>query len=152
PMTRNSQAEMNLEAEQLLQELEQALESLAETKGAGFVYQLRPILLTNLERGRVQKSIGQDTASLSAYVGRVAACFSTLSPYLYQLEVEQNRETWMTLFVRMQTWAYNFFLRRNFSADAITLEIAAECATEASMTLLRSHFPYDTDFDPWAHV
>jgi RNA polymerase sigma factor (sigma-70 family) len=27
-----------------------------------------------------------------------------------------------------------------------------ECAAEAAMTLLKAHFPYDTEFDPWAHV
>jgi RNA polymerase sigma factor (sigma-70 family) len=52
----------------------------------------------------------------------------------------------------MQTWAYNFFLRKNFAAGGQTMEIAEECATEAAISLLNTHFPYDTDFAPWAHI
>jgi RNA polymerase sigma factor (sigma-70 family) len=27
-----------------------------------------------------------------------------------------------------------------------------ECATEAAIALMDAHFPYDTEFDPWAHI
>lgn len=143
---------MNQETQTVQQMLEDILKALAESKGRSLARQIKPILLANLDRGRIQGATAGDPDRLHAYVLFVAETFTALSPYLHQLQIEQNREAWEPLFERMQTWAYNFFLRKGFLADENTREIAIECASDAASNLLRAHFPYDTQFDPWAHI
>lgn len=141
-----------MELETLHHQLEQALERLAETRGDELARQIKPILLANLDRGRIHRFLDGKSDGVQSYVLRVADIFSAQQTYLHQLQNERNPEVWQPLYERMQTWAYNFFLRKNFAADDRTREIAIECAAEAAMQLLNSHFPYDTDFDPWAHI
>jgi RNA polymerase sigma factor (sigma-70 family) len=148
----NQRTGTSLESDNFRQALEQALHSLAEIHEAGFIRQLKLILLKNLDRGRLQSFTEGRLDHVSAYVGRVANSFSTLQPYLTKLQSERDPETWAPLFERMQTWAYNFLLRKGFAAEERTRELAAERATEAAVTILNAHFPYDTDFDPWAHI
>jgi RNA polymerase sigma factor (sigma-70 family) len=144
--------EMSLESDKIRHGLEQALKALAESRGDGLVYQIRPILFTNLDRGRIQHFTNGETGLISDYVELVADRFTGINGYVHQLQAERSTEAWGPLFERMQTWAYNFFLRKNFAANYSTQEIAAECATDGAITLLNAHFPYDTDFDPWAHI
>ena len=141
-----------MEKGQLQCGLEDALKALAKAQNEEIARQIKPILLTNLDRGRMQTFVGEDPARIQAYVWLVAQNFSSLNPYLHQLQIERNSVTWQPLFERMLTWAYSFFVRKNFLADDHTREIASECATEAAISLLNGHFPYDTDFDPWAHT
>jgi RNA polymerase sigma factor (sigma-70 family) len=114
--------------------------------------QIRPILFTNLDRGRIRRFTDGRTDLIPVYVWHVAERFSELNGYLHLLQSERSIEVWGPLFERMQTWAYNFFLRKNFAANKETQEIAVECATDAAISLLSAHFPYDTDFDAWAHI
>ena len=132
--------------------LEEPLQALAESNGGSLAHQIKPILLANLDRGRIQGSMDGDPGRIQEYVRRVAETFTALNPYLRQLQIDQSQEAWEPLYERMQTWAYNFFLRKGFTADENTREIAIECASDAALNLLSAHFPYDTEFDPWAHV
>ena len=143
---------MSLEREQIQHELEKALKDLAESKGDVLVRQIRPILLANLERGRVERFLEGRLDLIAAYVACVAEEFTALHGRLHQLQHERSAEVWAPLYERMQTWAYNFFLRKGFSADVQTQEIAGECASEAAVNLLGAYFPYDNDFDAWAHI
>ena len=142
---------MSLDPTRMQQMLEDSLKALAETQGAGLARQIRPILLTNLDRGRIQAGQGA-AGNIRAYVERVAENFITLNPYLRQLQVEQSHEVWEPLYKQMQTWAYNYFVRKGFSAGANTREVAIECATDAAVNLLRAYFPYDAEFDAWAYM
>ncbi|HKJ38168.1 MAG TPA: sigma-70 family RNA polymerase sigma factor [Anaerolineales bacterium] len=149
----NTQADkLTLDVEEYRPMLEAALGSLAEEKGGDIARQVKPILLANLDRGRLKSFADGSPERVRAYIWLVADKYSELNPYLHQLQTEQSRESWEPLFERIQTWAYNFFLRKNFAADDHTREIAIECATEAAIILLKAHFPYDTEFAPWAHV
>ncbi len=143
---------MSPETKKIQQKIEEALDELAESRGKELSRQIRPILFTNLDRGRVKYSTNGDADLISSYVWRVANEFSAQFEYIRQIQSKRSTEVWEPLFERMQIWAYNFFLRKNFAADPNTQEIAAECATDAALTLLNAHFPYDTDFDPWAHI
>lgn len=140
---------MNVESHPLAHEIDQAILELADPDLA---QQLKPLLLTNLDRGRVQRFLDKNTASVHDYVWLVAQSFLTLRTYLHQLQITRDPSVWAPLYQRMQTWAYNFFLRKNFAADEHTREIAVECAGEAATHLLDAHFPYDTEFDAWVHV
>jgi RNA polymerase sigma factor (sigma-70 family) len=141
-----------VESETLHHQLEQALKQLAETRGDELARQIKPILLANLERGRIDRFLEGQADLIQPYVWRVADGFANLHAYLHQLQTKRESEVWKPLYERMQTWAYNFFLRKNFAAGDHTREIAIECASEAAIHLLNAHFPYDTDFDPWAHI
>jgi len=143
---------MSLANEQLQRGLEQALEELAQTQDGEFVRQLKPILIANLHRNRVQAYVEEDPARIQAYVWFVAQTFSKLKPHLHKLQTERDTDTWKPLFENMQTWAYSYFLRKGFQADDRTREIAIECATEAAANILNARFPYDTEFDAWAHA
>jgi len=151
-MLTSSENRTNVESETLHDQLEQALRQLAEIRGDELARQIKPILLANLDRGRIHRFLEGEADHVQSYVWRVADGFSDLHAYLHQLQAERDPEAWTPLYTRMQTWAYNFFLRKNFAADDHTCEIAIECASEAAIHLLHAHFPYDTDFDPWAHI
>lgn len=143
---------MSLEPDEIRHMLEDALKALAGSNGGSLARQIKPVLLANLDRGRIQGSTDGDPNRLQVYVWRVAEIFTALNPYLHQLQTEQSYEAWEPLYERMQTWAYNFFLRKGFLADENTREIAIECASDAAANLLSAHFPYDTEFDAWAHI
>jgi RNA polymerase sigma factor (sigma-70 family) len=82
----------------------------------------------------------------------VADGYERLSPYLYQLQTLRDESAWSPLLVQMQTWAAAYFARKVHFAPEVTAEIAADCALEAARRMLDAHFPYDTEFAPWAHV
>jgi RNA polymerase sigma factor (sigma-70 family) len=143
---------MSVEREDIERGIEAALMMATEFVGADVARKIKPILSANLDRGRVQYFLAGDPDRIHAYVRLVADNFTKLNPYLHQLQSEQDTEVWAPLYERMQTWAYNFLLRKNFPAGRDTCDLAVECATEAAIHLLHSHFPYDTGFDPWAHI
>lgn len=143
---------MSLETNDIHSHLEAALRTFAEERDMELARQIKPILLANLDRGRVHSFTEGDPLRIRTYVRRVADGFSALHAHLRQLQTERDPEVWGPLYERMQTWAYNFLLRKNFAADDHTRELAVECAHEAALHLLHSHFPYDTDFDAWAHI
>jgi RNA polymerase sigma factor (sigma-70 family) len=142
---------MSLEKAEIQRQLVAALNALAETQGEALARQIRPILLANLDRGRLEAGQRQP-GGIPAYVRRVAENFITLNPYLRRLQVEQSPEVWEPLYEQMQTWAYNYFLRKGFDAGESTRDIAIEAATDAATFLLTAYFPYDTEFKPWAYI
>jgi RNA polymerase sigma factor (sigma-70 family) len=144
--------DLSLTPQEMQAELEGALKALAESSGEELAGQIRPVLFTNLDRGRLQNFTDGDVTLVAEYVRLVADRFTEMNGFVRRLQSQRDVEAWGPLFERMQTWAYNFFLRKNFAADRNTQEIAAECATDAAVTLLNAHFPYDTGFDPWAHI
>lgn len=132
--------------------IERILKSLAEKRGEDIAGMLKPILFTNLDRGRIQGFVEGNIDLVDEYVQRLADLYLNLNPYLRQLQTGKKSDLWATLFKRMRIWAYNFLVRKGFAADETTQDIAAECASEAAVNMLGAYFPYDTDFDPWAHV
>ena len=138
--------------EDIKTEIEEALRSLSEQKGDEIVRRIRPILYANLDRGRIQGFIDGEIDRVRDYVWRVADGYVNLSPYITKLQVERATSVWEPLYNQMQIWAYKFFIRKGFSANTTTREIAAECAIEASINVLGAHFPYDTEFERWVHV
>lgn len=116
------------------------------------VAHLRRILHTNLDRGRVEHFIENDIARVNEYVRRVHECYLRLHPCIESVQKARTDEAWQPLLLNLQTWAYNFLRRKGFAPGLSTREIAEECATEAALRLLDAHFPYDTEFNPWAHT
>lgn len=132
--------------------LERALQALAVEKGAELVGKIRPILEANLDRGRIEYSTEGRPKLILEYVWLVAERFTQDSKYLYEIQTSKSTEVWDPLFIKMQTWAYNFLTRKGLIPGPRTQEIAVECATEATLSLTNAHFPYDIVFDAWAHI
>jgi RNA polymerase sigma factor (sigma-70 family) len=131
-------------------EIEKALVSLAREMGDHIVASIRPILYTNLDRGRVEGFT--EHCSVGNYVKRVAYYYIRMNSYIAKIQVEKAEEVWADVFKNLQDWAYNFLLRKNFDANSSTRDVADECAVAAATRIIEAHFPYDTDFEPWAHV
>lgn len=142
----------NPQLEDIKFELERALKSLAEKRGDQIAASIRPILYTNLDRGRIQGFVETEINRVSEYVSNVADYYVSLSPFIRKLQIEKSEEVWELLSEKLQRWAYYFFIKNKFYGGIETQELANECANTAAITILEAHFPYDTDFEPWAHV
>lgn len=142
---------MSLELEKVELDIEEALEHLVGSYGEGFVRQIRPIVQANVARDRHKWFMQRNHGNIRAYVACVADGYRAHHDYLHRLQQERDKDAWAPLFRSMQQWAYNFFLRKGFSTNSKTGELATECASVAAMNLIRAHFPFDTDFDAWAH-
>ncbi len=129
-------------------EIEKALQTIAPE----LANKVRGILFANLDRGRVETFLAGDPSRVGEYVERVLGFYSRLSPYLHALQSERGEDAWQPLFKKLRTWAYNFLLRKNFYPGPETLAMADECAAEAALHILNAHFPYDTEFEPWAYT
>lgn len=141
----------SLRREDIKLELEKALK-LLEQKGYPFTAEIRPILFTNLDRDRIDGFIQGQISCVVEYAQRVADYYVRLCPYIEAVQNERTDEVWEKLFEKLQEWTYNFLLRNNFSATLSTREIAMDCGTAAAITLLDAYFPYDIEFEPWAHI
>lgn len=143
---------MTFPVEDIKAEIENSLIKLSERKGVEIAGRIRPIIYTNLDRGRIQSFIEGDFNLINDYVWRVADEYTKLSPQIVKLQVERSTTVWEPLFKKMVIWAFNYFTKKGFTADRTTQEITMECATEAAINILRAHFPYDTDLEPWVCV
>lgn len=144
---------MPISNEEILAKIERVLQSL-EAQGLehDFVASLRPILTTNLKKGRMQYFVEEEISRVDEYVQKVAELYKQLNPLLHDIQVERADDVWGPLFDKMQQWAYNLLIRKNFYSGQNTQDIAAECATEAAMIVLNAPFPYDTDLPPWLYT
>lgn len=137
-----------LQRDHIQVEIERTLQAYAPELAG----KVRGILSANLDRGRVETFLAGDPSRVGEYVIRVAETYSRLNPHIHAVQNDQTEEAWQPIFDQLRTWAYNFLLRKNFYPGPETLAIADECATEAAVHILDAHFPYDTEFEPWAHT
>ena len=143
---------MSFQPDVLNREIESALETLAQHKNMELVSKIRPILYANWDRKRVQTYIEDHTSTVAEYVNRVAGRFEALNPYIHKLQIERADEVWGPLVKDMQKWAYRYLVKKGYNASQTTWEIAEERAHDAAKSMLTAHFPYDTEFEPWARV
>ncbi len=143
---------MTLLVEDIEAGIETALQSLAKQEGDEFAAAIRNIAYANLERDRIQVFIGENINRVQEYIEKLAKKYCELGPLIKEIQIERAEKVWRPLLKQMQLWSYNFFVRKGFYANKNTQEIAEECANEAGLALVSSHFPYDIDFEPWAHV
>lgn len=134
-------------------DVDAALTSLAEQRGEGYVVEIKMVLDANLERGRIERFLGDDyeLSRVDEYIQRVVGFYDALNPKLHGLQIEKDTASWETLGENLQTWAYNYFRRKNFTHGPKTMEIVGECASDAAGIIVNAYFPFDTDFTPWAH-
>lgn len=141
-----------LSTEAILTELENALAELAARETPVFVLQVKSILLTNLDRGRLHKVIEGDLQQVQRYAHKVADGYRTFGNLLQKLQKERSSAAWTELLEQMQQWTFNYLVRKNFRAEVNTQAIAEELTNEAAIQVLNAYFPFDTHFDAWIHV
>lgn len=142
------------EGETLLEQaIQTALQNLSADMGAELATVIRRILTANIERGRLQVFLERSEDNTPGdYVRVISDYYIKLGAYVHQVQVEKAEEVWNPLFLKMQHWAYSWWLKHNFSYGEETFFIAKDCAAEAAATLVNAHFPFDTDFEAWAFV
>lgn len=133
-------------------ELEKSLALLSDEGRQMLVSRIRPILYINLEKGRITKFIDGQPERVKEYVFRVAEHYEAQNVFMDKIKIERSTDVWEALFSDFQKWAFNYLKRKDFSGTLASEENATDCATEASILILKAHFPFDTDFNPWAHV
>ena len=143
---------MSSETSDLRTQLERALQEVGAQKGEEFCDRIRPIIIRNMDRGRVNFYLQDNSqATCQDFVNRVAEIYENLSPYMEQLQIEKSTEVWGPLYENLQKLAYSVLLRRGLLPGEDTYQIAIDSATDAAVALLQAQFPYDTDFDPWVY-
>lgn len=143
---------MSFQPNAINREIESALETLAQHSNIEMVSKIRPILYANWDRKRVQTYIEDHISTAAEYIDRVAEKFEALNPYIHKLQIERADDVWGPLVKDMQKWAYRYLVKKGYNASQTTWEIAEERAHDAAKSILTAHFPYDTEFEPWARV
>lgn len=137
----------------LRQELEDAIQQLEQKSGGGDPKKIHSIILINLEQGRVENWLGTgENRAPQDYVHLVAGIHEQYSDYINKIQIERSENVWPYIYTQLQQWAYNYLLGKGFYRNQSTYQLAGTYATEAAIALLKTRFPYDRNFEPWAHV
>ncbi|MEM7118962.1 MAG: hypothetical protein AAF614_41475 [Chloroflexota bacterium] len=125
--------------------LEEALQYLAEQRSVALADAIKPILYTNLKKGRLKTFIDNpdNKNSVAAYVCRVADNYEANHAYVTAVQQERSADVWEPLYIQLQKWAYNYLKRCRFPAQATGYERqehALICAHEAAASLLTATF------------
>lgn len=138
----------------LAEAIQRAIQIIGIEKGDHWVRAITPVVLTNLDSGRVHYFLDKQSHHRPFdYVRCVAEKYGQWHDYLFQLQEERCAELWYPLYKKLQRWAYHYLNRKNFPHNGRDrFRHAVDCATEAATRLLHARFPYDIDFDPWLSV
>ena len=128
------------------------LSNLAADRGEMFLTEVRSILFSNLDRGRIKKFTKQNSIDLQAYVLRVVQLYEKLREYLRSIQVEKADTEWNALKARLDHWAYIYLRKKRFRPTQETIKLSQDYATDAAITIMNAYFPFDTEFEPWAFV
>jgi RNA polymerase sigma factor (sigma-70 family) len=128
------------------------LRTLAADRGEMILTEVRSILFSNLDRGRIKKFTEQNSIDLQAYVLRVVQLYEKLREYLRSIQVDKADTEWIALKARLDHWAYSYLRKKGFRSTQETIKLSKDYASDAAITILNAYFPYDTEFEPWAFV
>ena len=133
--------------------LEKGIQLLIQERGESYANHLSSILFTNFEKKRIDKWIDrQAKLSVEDYVQVVAKKYDEIGSYVSRIQIEKSEEEWTDLYLKLRKWAFNFFIKHGLPYGDSTSELADGCAADAAMKILTAWFPFDVDFDPWAHL
>ena len=136
--------------ENIIAKIEESLSVLAVSYGDEIISQIKPILMHNLAHHRVEGFSEGDLSRIDSYVQIVIEKYMSLHNYLFALQVQRDSLAWTQLSKKLNKFAYQFFMHKNFESSAHTYQLAEECAIDAAGSILAAQFPYDIDFDRWA--
>jgi RNA polymerase sigma factor (sigma-70 family) len=133
----------------LQSEIEDSLATIAAQQGNEIVSRIKPILMNNITRKRLDAFLEGDPKYLGEYIQNIIQKYKLLHGYLHALQGDRDNEEWNLLSKKLSKYAYAFLRRKNFDASIQTHEIAEDCASRAAEAILNADFSYDTDFDAW---
>ncbi len=136
--------------QEIMETIRSILGNLPVSENDHQIGKIESILETNLERKRILGFISGDWKRLEEYIWLVVENYRRLSGYLHKIQVERDNETWTELLLELKKWAKGYLMKKNTGNPQLE-DMIAECANEVSIKLMQAYFPYDTDFDPWAH-
>jgi RNA polymerase sigma factor (sigma-70 family) len=142
---------MKLAEESIIAKIEESLSRLTAANGDQTGAEIKPILMNNLLHHRVETFIEDDLDRIDAYIALINEKYAHWHRYLYAVQIQRDHLVWNPLFPQLISFAYAFFIRKGFDASVNTHDYAQESATAAAEAILKAQFPYDTDFEPWAH-
>lgn len=124
--------------------ISEAIAQLAIEKGEEFASIIERIVQINFENGRVKWFLEHHaTMQPKDYVWRVADYYERLSTYLHALQIEKQETLWVELHTKLYQWA-------GWYLQPLYLDYVEDSANQTLMEIIRSFFPYDTEFAPWA--
>lgn len=141
---------MSTQDETVTHQIENSLEIVTGRDGEEIAAGIRPILFANLKNGRLRTFTENQPERVQGYVLRVADHFIRLHGYITKIQVEKDDLVWEALLTQLRKWTYSYFVHKGFEPTHTRAEIVPGQANEAAIQLLKAHFPYDTDFEPWA--
>ena len=136
----------------LKKEIDEILSTFSAGLGEKELAEIKSILYSNLARGRVKKFTKQNSIELRDYVLRVAGYFEDYHDQVRSIQVDKSNEKWVSFKRKLDFWAFRFLCKKGFSSSRNTFKLARDYATEAAITIMKAHFPYDIGFDSWAYV
>jgi RNA polymerase sigma factor (sigma-70 family) len=140
---------MNLPKDDIRTQLEDSLASLSLQKSEDIICQVKPILLSNLARKRLDYYLEANPSQLDLYIQNVIDNYSLWHDYLFAVQIERDFAVWEPLLKKLIRFAYQYLVHKNFDTCINTHEFAEECATKAAEAILTAQFPYDISFDAW---
>jgi RNA polymerase sigma factor (sigma-70 family) len=140
---------MEIQYSELQSQIENILINLGSQKGEEITRQVKPILINNLEKRRVETYIGKKNGLLEDYIQKVIEKYELWHNYLHNIQVERDYFLWSQLLQKLTGIAFSYLRRKNFFNSFTTHQIAEDCASKAAEAILNAQFPYDIDFEPW---
>lgn len=132
------------------EEINRVLENVVQKHGASIVNHVRPVVETNIEKGRLEHFLeGNPSKTTNDYVWWVTDEYLQWHDYLYNIQQERSAVVWELLWEKIEQWSYHFLLRKGFYPGVETQKLAQEYGSEAVVAILQAHFPYDTELDAW---
>ncbi|MBP7998148.1 MAG: RNA polymerase sigma factor [Chloroflexi bacterium] len=141
---------MKMDRQEFMEEVNRALEAVAQKHGVLFANQIRPIVEANRVKERLDHFLeGDSTKTISDYVWLIVEGYLKWHDCVFQIQQVRSDDVWELLAVKIEQWAYHFLVRKGLHPGKETQKIAQDYASEAAVAILQAHFTYDTDLDAW---
>lgn len=110
------------------------------------------IVQENITWGRYKRFLKSNTEiSLQDYVLRVYESYETNHSLIKDIQIEKNKDNWLSFSEKLHSWAYRFLDRWELDRES-QISYTQDIAQKASIAILEAYFPYDCDFYAWSCV
>ncbi|MDJ0754286.1 MAG: sigma-70 family RNA polymerase sigma factor [Ardenticatenaceae bacterium] len=126
------------------------LQYLSANHPEGIIKGIRPVVLVNLENKRFDPS-GKSTEEMQEYIQRVISNYLEWYQFVNLLVEERDHDVWVTLLNHLHEWAVVFLRKYDAIIDGDYFDqLRQDLVQETAKTILKSRFPFDVSFMPWA--
>lgn len=126
------------------------LQQLSAHQPEEIVGGIRQVVLNNLENKRFDPS-GKSSEEIQEYIQRVISNYLEWYPFVNLLVKERDPDAWISILNYLHEWAAAFLRKYDAIIDGDDFDqLRQDLVQEAANTLLRSRFPFDVSFMPWA--